>query len=330
MNIDLSVVIPNRNGSSTIGLCLESVFRQSFPGYEVIVVDDASDDGSAEVIEGFPCTLIRLEKHSGASRARNRGAGAARGPLIFFTDADCLLEPDTLTRVYNALKERGAGFVIGGTYTELSPDRGFFSDFQSAFINYSETRHPQTPDYIPTHAMALHKETFSLIGGFREDFLPILEDVEFSHRARTKGCSLIMQPDTKVRHIFDYNLVSSFRNALKKSFYWSIYSLKRRDFLRDSGTASHELKSNVLFFVLSIMVLIAGIVLGTSMLFVLVPVFFAVNCFLSRDLVRAFYQAGGIFFALKSVLYYTLLYPVPVAVGSMGGIIFYPFLRKRL
>ncbi|HDZ62790.1 MAG TPA: glycosyltransferase family 2 protein, partial [Nitrospirae bacterium] len=86
----ISVVIANYNKASTIGKCLEAALCSRYRNFEVIVVDDMSDDGSVDIIKQYPCKLIRLNEHSGASKARNVGASHSSGDIIFFTDADCL------------------------------------------------------------------------------------------------------------------------------------------------------------------------------------------------------------------------------------------------
>ncbi len=93
--------------------------------------------------------------------------------------------------------------------------------------------------------MAISSEHFRKSGGFLEDFLPMIEDVEFSHRMREWGFKLIMNSEILVQHIFNFNFVKSLKNAFRKSFYWKIYSLKNKDIFKDSGTASIELKTNV-------------------------------------------------------------------------------------
>ena len=190
-----------------------------------------------------------MDKHSGASRARNTGAKNSGGEILFFIDADCLLQKNTLASVNKAfLISENA--IIGGTYTAIPYDKDFFSTFQSIFINYSETK-KEPPDYIPTHAMAIARDIFMKSGGFKENFLPILEDVEFSHRLRKMGYKLTMNSEILVRHIFNFTLIKSMKNAFRKSMYWTIYSLKNKDLLTDSGTASIELKFNVASFFLA-------------------------------------------------------------------------------
>ncbi len=319
----LSVIIPNYNGASTISECLASVFSSSHDNFEVIIVDDCSEDNSVDIIGRYPCMLVRLEKHSGAAYARNRGAHHSKGKILFFTDADCLVMRNTLTNAAKAIDEMDGPVIIGGTYTIVPVDNHFFSRYQSVFINYSETKNIQNPDYIATHAMAIDSEAFRQSGGFSSESLPILEDVEFSHRMRERGFRLIMGPDIFVRHRFDYTLARSLTNAFRKSMYWMIYSLGNRDMLADSGTASRELKANVGLYFASLILLTAGILSETFILHSLLPFIFLLNITINRRLIEAFYKAGGIKFSVAAALYYFFVYPLAVGVGVISGLIRY-------
>jgi glycosyltransferase involved in cell wall biosynthesis len=319
-NADLiSVIIPNYNGRPTIGKCLEAAFSSNYPNFEVIVVDDCSGDGSKDEIKNFPCTLIELKAHSGASKARNTGALNSNGKILFFTDSDCLLNEDTLSIAYKTLMENGPDFIAGGTYTPVPYDKGFFGAFQSVFINYSETKKKDNPDYIATHAMALYADTFRKSEGFPEDFLPILEDVEFSHRMRRAGHKLRMNPDMLVRHIFDYSLAGSLRNAYRKSMYWMMYSVMNRDLFADSGTASVELKANGASYFFAVSVIVLQAFIHKPLLLYLIPILIGLNIFINRGLIRAFYKAKGGAFALAAALYYMFVYPVAVGAGAASG-----------
>ena len=207
----ISVVIPNHNGSATIGRCLGSAFGSDYSNFEVVVIDDGSEDRSVEIIRTFPCRLVQLAERAGVSKARNAGVRAISGEILFFIDSDCLLQRDTLSLVNNLYGE-GKGQVLGGTYTPLPHDRDFFSVFQSIFINHFETKR-QEPDYIAAHAMVVDAETFRRSGGFIEDhFIGVaasVEDVEFSHRLRKAGHKLVMNPKIRVQHIFNLKLAGS-------------------------------------------------------------------------------------------------------------------------
>ena len=319
----VSIIIPNRNRATTIGKCLAAAQASRYGNFEIIVVDDSSEDNSIEVIERYRCTLVRLEQHGGAARARNIGVSHSRGQILFFTDADCLLRPDTLTLAASALAVAGPAAVVGGTYTPTPFDRHFFSRFQSVFINHFETRHAPATDYVATHALAIDAALFRDNRGFAEDVRPILEDVEFSHRLRRAGCRLVMDPAIQVQHIFNYSLTRSLRNAFIKSMYWTRYALRNRDLLADSGTASVELKVNVGVFACNIL-LLCGYFLTESMVFLaFVPVALTFDLLLNRGLLLALHRAGGLGFAVMAALYYLLLYPVAVGAGAGAGLALY-------
>ena len=321
MNSLISVIIPVHNGGSTIGTCLQSLFSSPHGPLEVIVVDDFSTDNTADIVRQFPCRFVRLERHSGAAGARNAGARESRGEILFFIDADCVVQETTLGRVAEVYR-KNPDCVIGGSYAPVAHDDSFYSTFQSVFINYSELK-TQAPDYIASHAMVIGREVFRKSGGFAEDFMPILEDVEFSHRLKRAGVSLVMDGGILVRHIFNYDLKRSFRNALKKSRYWTTYSLENRDLMQDSGTASHELKLNALSAcALSFLFLLY--LISSRGFFLLLLAFTAIlNLTVSRRLVAAFFRAKGWSFGLRATLYYCLVYPWPVIAGGMSGILWY-------
>ncbi|MEW5744752.1 MAG: glycosyltransferase [Nitrospirota bacterium] len=321
----ISVIIPNRNGSATIGLSIEAALASDYPRFEVIVVDDCSTDGSVEVIRRYPCRLVRLAAHGGASKARNRGAQESRGELLFFTDADCLLAPGALAAANRIATGQGPDAAVGGTYTRVPYDAGFFSLFQSVFVNYSELKRKDDPDYLATHALAIDARTFERAGGFAEEFMPILEDVEFSHRLRRRGYRLMMSPDILVQHIFNYSLRRSLGNAFKKTKYWIVYSLKNRDLLADSGTASVELKLNGLVFLLMALLILFGTVSGTgaAALVAAALLLAGVNVAVSKELLAAFSGTGGRAFALRAAAYYMLVYPAAIWAGTIAGVLAY-------
>ena len=319
----ISLIIPNRNGEATIGLCLEAAHASKCESFEVIVVDDHSEDRSIEVIKRFPCKLISLGEQGGASRARNTGAAHSRGDVLFFTDADCLVEEDTLAIAAEAFSSHGPGTIIGGTYTQEPHDRGFFNSFQSIFINYSECKKADNADYAAAHAMVIAADTFKENQGFPEDFLPVAEDVEFSHRLRRAGCRIIINPRLQVRHIFNFSLYRSLRNAVFKSMNWTVYSIANRDIFADSGTASTELKTTVGFYAINVILLLSFVIFRDPLFLYLTALPIAASLWVSRNLVMAFHKGGGTVFAAAATAYYLFLYPLAVGAGGFAGLLRY-------
>lgn len=103
----ISVIIPAFNSERTIRAAVDSVWSQSRAPDEVIVVDDASSDGTCNVIESYdkPCRLIRQERNAGPAAARNRGCTAATGDWIAFLDADDLWLPRRLAVQYECARK---------------------------------------------------------------------------------------------------------------------------------------------------------------------------------------------------------------------------------
>lgn len=328
----ISIVLPNHNGADKIAKSLEAAFSSDYPLFEVVVVDDFSSDDSVEIIKRFPCKLIQLEEHSAVSKARNRGARASSGELLFFTDNDCLLQKDALT-LANKTYMGKKGHVIGGTYTRLPYDQDFFSVFQSIFINYFETK-KREPDYIAGHAMIIDAELFRKSGGFMGNYFSGVtagvEDVEFCHRLRRAGHILHMNPEIQVQHVFNFSFLKSLRNAGNKSRCWTIYSLMNKDLFRDSGAASEELKINVVIFFASMCLFFVYLITGTSWSIAVIPFLFLVNLYFNKGLFLAFFRTKGLGFLIFAVAYYTMVYPIAVGAGALAGAIKYLWNYKVL
>lgn len=115
----ISIIVPVYNAREYIGQTMEMVRRQSYPDWELILVDDASPDGSAEVIKKAladqPDERIRLickEKNEGAARARNTGISQANGRYLAYLDADDVWKTDKLEKELRFMQEKNAGFVF--------------------------------------------------------------------------------------------------------------------------------------------------------------------------------------------------------------------------
>lgn len=117
MNDLISVVIPTYNRKDKLPACIESVLAQTYANLEVIVVDDASTDGTQHLFDapGDPrVRYVRYEQNRGACYARNLGAQHARGSILAFQDSDDLWHADKLQKQYDLLMATGADLCYCG------------------------------------------------------------------------------------------------------------------------------------------------------------------------------------------------------------------------
>jgi glycosyltransferase involved in cell wall biosynthesis len=111
-----------RNGTRSLPALLDALAAQTLPAHavEVVVVDDASTDGTAALVAADrSARLVRLPRRAGSYAARNHGAAVARAPVLAFTDADCRPAPDWLERGLVALRD--ADLVAGAVELPLGP-----------------------------------------------------------------------------------------------------------------------------------------------------------------------------------------------------------------
>lgn len=114
----VSIVIPVYNCSEYVRECIESVLAQDHRNIEVLVIDDGSDDGSAELCRSMaekdPRAAVHVREHGGVSAARNYGIRLAAGELITFVDADDYIEPQHISALVSAMLEQNADCAVSG------------------------------------------------------------------------------------------------------------------------------------------------------------------------------------------------------------------------
>lgn len=124
-----SVIIPIYNAEKTLAEAVHSVLAQTFADFEILLVDDASADGSREAAlamarEDSRVQVVLLQKNAGAGRARNAGIRSARGEYLMFLDADDAFLPELMQRVVDSLEEHPAQAVCWGLVEEYREENG--------------------------------------------------------------------------------------------------------------------------------------------------------------------------------------------------------------
>lgn len=207
-DLRLSVVIPTHNGAKTLADCLTALRASSLLPNEIIVVDDASTDDSAQIAERFQCRVICLPENVGAARAKNRGAREATGDILFFTDDDVIVACDALARlVENFADARVAGVV--GLLDAQVPFTDFASNVKNLWMCFTYERVPREGiGLFYTSIAAMRRDIFLQLGGFDENYCgaSITEDTEFGQRAWAAGHFIRLDERVTAQHHKRYTL----------------------------------------------------------------------------------------------------------------------------
>lgn len=190
----VSVVLPVYNRAAYVGEAIESVYAQTLPPAELIVIDDGSTDDSVAVVERYarPGLTIVRQENRGIGAARNRGLRIASCEAIAFIDSDDLWESDKLERQCRALQaEGGADLVFGHLVEFLTPERA-----ADASMSLRVARQP-VPGLIATTLLA-RRDAILRIGYF-DEHLRVGEFVEWMSRARDLGLNVLTLAETVAR-----------------------------------------------------------------------------------------------------------------------------------
>ena len=167
----ITVVVPFQNNRNEIGYCCESLLAQTYPPdcYELIFVDNNSNDGSGSIVSGRPRIQLIQEPTPGSYAARNRGIRAAKGQIIAFTDADCIAAPLWLSSIDAALSTDGFTVALGA-YSALRakfPARTLIA-YENAKNRYIFASRDWPLYYGYTNNMAVRRRVFDEYGYFPE------------------------------------------------------------------------------------------------------------------------------------------------------------------
>lgn len=196
----ISVVVCSYNGSRTIGECCEWLTRLNYRDYEVIVVDDGSNDNTAEIAEKFGFRVIRCKNNDGLSNARNVGLAAATGEIVAYIDDDAFPDVDWLLFLAAAFDDPDC--VAAGGPNVAAPNDSRFA----RFVNYA----PGNPTHclitdteaeqLPGCNLAIRRTALQAVGGFDAQFHVAGDDVDVCLRLRQRGGTLTFCPGAMVWH----------------------------------------------------------------------------------------------------------------------------------
>lgn len=222
-----SVVIPAYNAGDTLECCLQALERQTVPraAYEVIAVNDGSTDDTAEVVRRHPQVELLDQANAGPAAARNRGAQAARGEILLFTDADCEPAPDWIERMVEPFTDPEIAGAKGVYRTRQEERVARFVQLEYE-DKYDRMSRRERIDFIDTYSAAYRRDLFLENEGFDTVFTTAsVEDQELSFRLARKGYQFVFLPQAAVYHQHDRTVREYWRRKVGIG-YWKALLLR--------------------------------------------------------------------------------------------------------
>ncbi len=214
----VSVIVPTRDRPAALRDCLRALEAQTFERYEIVVVDDGSRDARsvATIVEGVARARLVRADGRGPAAARNRGAAAATGPFLCFTDDDCAPSPAWIASMHDALAD-GARAVAGPTRNATTQNR-------YAAASQSITNHLVESSFDPARASVSFAPTSNLACAvttwqdvpFDEDYPAAAgEDRDWCSRARALGIEIRYASSATVDHRPDLSARTFWRQQMR-------------------------------------------------------------------------------------------------------------------
>ena len=197
----ISIIIPNYNGATFLKTCLDSLQKQSFQDFELIVVDNGSRDDSITLTKKMlpSATIFQYDKNTGFSKAVNRGISLARGKYIFLLNNDTELDQHCLKYLADFLDNNPQASFVAPKMLYLN-NKEIINNAGDTLSIYGlahkrgngEKDQGQYDQVEPIFGACAggaiyRRELFDMVGLFDESFFAYLEDVDFSFRAQSQG-----------------------------------------------------------------------------------------------------------------------------------------------
>jgi glycosyltransferase involved in cell wall biosynthesis len=188
----VSAVVPVHDGARFLGEALASIHAQDHPGLELIVVDDGSRDGSAEIARRAGARVI-VQEQAGVAAARNAGVAAASGELLAFLDQDDRWAPDKLCRQVALLgRDPDAGLVVGRMRVRLQAGAARPDWLRQAWLEKPVLAHQ-------VGAFLVRRAAWEQVGPFDERYVAA-DDADWLLRAYDAGAAVALHPEVVLEY----------------------------------------------------------------------------------------------------------------------------------
>lgn len=214
----VSVIIPVYNDAARLKACLEALEDQTYPKdkYEVIVVDNGSEEDTAAVVRPFNSAQLRHESQPGSYAARNRGIAAAKGAVLAFTDSDCRPASDWLEKGVGVLLATPECGCVGGEIETIfrDPAQPTAAERYDDLTYFRQSELIERHGYSTTANLFAFKRVMDDVGPFDGE-LKSCGDLEWGQRVSSSGYPVLHGQDVRVTHPARHTLRQLCRRAVR-------------------------------------------------------------------------------------------------------------------
>jgi cellulose synthase/poly-beta-1,6-N-acetylglucosamine synthase-like glycosyltransferase len=321
----MSVVIPTHNAAAFLDRTLAALLKSDLPRslWEVIVVDDASSGGAPNP-DGADSVIDIRGSPRGPAAARNRGAEAARAPIVAFVDADVCVRPDTLRRMVQHFRDDPGLAAVFGSYDSTPAEPGFVSQYRNLLHHYVHHQNPGEVDSFWAGCGAVRRAPFLEVGMFDEARYrtPQIEDIELGYRLRDAGYRIVLDPEIQGTHLKRWTLAGMVEaNFRHRGLPYAKLLLERRQLLNTRGLSvgSVDKVSTVLAALMAVAIVVALIMRDWRWL-VGVALGFIAFAVVNRHLLEWFARTRGLWFAMRASAMHLLYHATNVAAIVYSGV----------
>lgn len=216
----VSVIIPVLNDSRRLEACLRALADQTYPkgSYEVVVVDNGSDEDIEGLVTRFEDVVLAFEPDKGSAGARNKGISLAKGDVLAFTDADCIPYSDWIERGVECIKGvPGCGMVGGGIeFVFTNPAKPALTELYDSMIYLQQRRYVEKRRFAATANMFTRRTVIDDVGFFDNINLPFSgADNDWGWRVYLKGYKQIYCEKARVKHPARYKFGELYKKMMR-------------------------------------------------------------------------------------------------------------------
>lgn len=311
----ISIIVPVHNGGESFRKCLASLDRTRHTFSELIVVADGDTDGSWRLAEQWGANVIFLSQAGGPARARNRGAQAATGDILFFVDADVCVSPEAVKQVVSTFNQDPGLAALIGSYDDAPGANNFLSQYRNLLHHYTHQTAFAEASTFWGACGAIRRDVFMEVGGFNESYRrPSIEDIELGYRLKAHGYRIRLDKHIQVKHLKCWQA----RSMLKADFFyralpWTELILRESGLINDLNLKTSSRISVVLAYV-SVLLFVSGLVstlssqINSLMMAMICLVVVTALLSINLPVYRFFWRKRGKRFAVRVVPWHCLYY----------------------